>query len=67
MPTKLLSMNDLLQDVESFLTKHGLQPTTLGKTAMNDPNFVFDLRAGRDVLRSTEQRIRNFMSEYTSK
>lgn len=59
-----MGTSSLLQDVEGFLNKTGMFPTVLGKEALNDPNFVFDLREGRDYRRSTEERLRVFMSKY---
>lgn len=54
----------LLDDVEQFLSTSGIAPTQFGKLSANDPNFVFELRAGRDYRRSTEQKIRDFMANY---
>ncbi len=54
---------DLLEDVEAFLKRHDMKPTTLGRLAKGDPNFVFDLRAGREGRSSTEATVRDFMNE----
>lgn len=59
-----MSQNHLLTEIEIFLNASGMNPTMLGKLAMNDPMFVFDLRNGRDYRRSTEERIRTFMKKY---
>lgn len=59
-----MATSSLLQTIETFLTKHGLQPTTFGREALNDPSFVFDLRNGRDLRRSTEDRVRIFIKSY---
>jgi hypothetical protein len=55
--------NSLIQDVETFLSRSGMNPSDLGREAMNDPNFVFDLRAGRDVRMSTAEKLRLFMKQ----
>lgn len=62
----ILSMttNGLLKDIEKFLTDTGMLPTAFGKDALNDPNFVFDLRQGRDYRNSTAERIKNFIENY---
>ena len=36
-----------LQKVETFLSETGMAPTRLGREAVGDPRFVFDLREGR--------------------
>lgn len=58
-------MDALLQDIESFIESHDMPPTTFGNKALNDPNFVFDLRNGtRDYRRSTAEKVRNFIKNY---
>ncbi len=44
----IMSISDKFQaDLEAFLVISGMHPTDFGKSAFNDPNFVFDLRRGR--------------------
>jgi len=50
-----------LADVESFITEADIDPTTLGKQALGDPSFVFDLRKGRSPSARTMDRVRNWM------
>ena len=38
---------EFLDQIESFLEKHDIAPSTFGKTLMGDPTFVFHLREGR--------------------
>lgn len=57
---------DLLKVIEAFLTKHQMEPTSFGKAALNDPNFVTDLRGGREVRRRTEERVRQWMADRDS-
>ena len=40
-------MDDLKERIESFLATSGMSPTVFGRKALNDPNFVFDLRADK--------------------
>ncbi len=35
------------RDIEDFLREQGVPASTFGKIAMNDPNFVHQLRKGR--------------------
>ena len=39
--------SDFLAQIETFLEKHDIAPSTFGKTLMGDPTFVFHLREGR--------------------
>lgn len=48
----------LLHEIERFLRAHpDHHPTRLGRDAVGDPRFVFDLRAGRDPRPETRQRV----------
>lgn len=48
---------NLLRRIERFLLRTGMPPTSLGRSAMNDPRFVFDLRRGRRPARATVARM----------
>ncbi len=43
----MLTPETFLADIEAYLKEVGMTPTTFGKQAVGDPNFVFDLRDGR--------------------
>jgi homoserine dehydrogenase len=58
---------NFLNEVERFLVDHDMPPTVFGQKSLADPNFVFDLREGRDVRFSTVDKIRSFMSSYEKK
>ncbi|GAA4478487.1 hypothetical protein [Gluconacetobacter asukensis] len=47
----------LLGVIERFLTESGLSATAFGVLAMNDPRFVHEMRAGREVRRATRVRV----------
>lgn len=47
----------MIEAVEAHLNESGISPTTFGRDVMGDPNFVFELRAGRDVRGSTALRV----------
>jgi len=38
---------DFLAQVEGFIEKHHISPSTFGRLMMGDPTFVFQLRDGR--------------------
>lgn len=48
-------------EVEAFLERKGIEPTTFGRDALKDPNFVIDLRAGRSPHLRTIEKVRAFM------
>lgn len=39
---------ELLRRIERHMRRSGMPPTRLGRAAVNDPNLVRDLRAGRE-------------------
>jgi hypothetical protein len=55
--------DELLRDIERFLTRTGMDHTRFGKEALNDPAFVSRLRAGKDVRTRTVERIRKFIGD----
>lgn len=56
-----MTEKDLLDAIERFLLERDITPTGFGRLALHDPNFVFDLRAGREVRRATRQKVSDFM------
>ena len=55
-----------LSEIERFLEGAGLEPTSLGKQALGDPNFVFDLRKGRSPSTRTVDKVRAWMAEQSA-
>lgn len=53
--------------IEEFIERHDLSPTTFGLWAMNDSRFVFDLQAGRRTFHETQEKVRTFMAAYEAK
>lgn len=56
--------NQFLAAIEAFLAKKGMTPTQFGKGAVNDPNFVADLRRGRSTTTKVADRVMAFMREH---
>ncbi len=50
-----------LGEIERFLETESLDATALGKQALGDPNFVFDLRKGRSPSTRTIEKVRSWM------
>jgi sulfate adenylyltransferase subunit 2 len=55
-----------LSEIERFLETAGLDPTSLGKQALGDPSFVFDLRKGRSPSTRTIDKVRNWIAQQKS-
>jgi len=52
-----------LADIERFLASAAVDPTTLGKQALGDPSFVFDLKKGRSPSTRTIEKVRAWMRQ----
>ncbi len=52
-----------LAEIERFLETEGLEATALGKQALADPSFVFDLRKGRSPSTRTIDKVRNWITQ----
>jgi|JI10StandDraft_1071094.scaffolds.fasta_scaffold364195_3 hypothetical protein len=55
---------DILAQIDAFCARHDLAETRFGRMALHDPSFVYRLRAGADVRRSTIMKIRKWMADY---
>lgn len=51
----------ILRRVEAYLRATKMPPTRFGREALRDPNFVFNLRAGRQLRASTARRVEAFL------
>jgi hypothetical protein len=68
LPHNILMAN-LLDDIQAFIDTHDLRESQFGVLALNDKNFIPDLRGdGRDKPRrlwpETEAKVRRFMATY---
>lgn len=57
-------MDDLISEIAAFCARHGMSKTRFGLLALNDKAFVGQIEGGRDCLRRTEEKVRQFMSSY---
>ena len=53
----------ILAEIEAFIVANNVTPSVFGASAVNDPCFVFDLRAGREPRRVTLERVTGYMRE----
>lgn len=56
------SIEQFLSDIENFLKRTGMRPTTFSKGAIGDPNFVSDIRAGRMPNLGLVKRVYDFIA-----
>lgn len=60
-------MNDpkqLLEEIEAFLSRTGMNATEFGIRSKNDRALVIRLRQGKDVRSGTASELRRFMETY---
>lgn len=48
---------DLLMEIETYLHRTGVAPTSFGRRAVNDPRLVLDMRRGRRPKPHTIARV----------
>ena len=54
----------LIRDIEGFLRRTGIAPTTFGRLVAADPRLVFDMRLGREPRPALRSRVEHFMNTY---
>jgi hypothetical protein len=52
----------LLEAIEAYLERTRMSPTAFGLAAVGDPNFVRDLRGGREPRSRVIRRASEFMA-----
>ena len=52
---------ELLEQIEAYLVRTQVPPSTFGRKAVGDPRFVEDLRFGRRPRRKTEEKVRHYL------
>ncbi len=53
----------VLREVERYLAQAKMAPTRFGRSVVNDPRLVLDMRNGREPRASTVARIRTFIAQ----
>lgn len=58
----MTEIDDFVSAIDRFLRRHKMAPRAFGQLALNDPGFVFDMRAGiRSPTARTMAKVREFM------
>lgn len=52
----------LIDQIEAYITAHNLTVTEFGLRSVNDRRLIPDLREGRELRRTTRERILSFLS-----
>jgi len=52
----------LLHQVEKYLRLTRTPPARFGRDALGDPNFVFDLKDGREPRAATRSRVLSYIA-----
>lgn len=55
---------ELLSDIAAFCAKNDVSKAEVGKRALGDPRFVYDLEKGRGCLPRTVRKVRDWMASY---
>ncbi|MBC22309.1 MAG: hypothetical protein CMJ32_00125 [Phycisphaerae bacterium] len=58
-----MMMQQFTREVEAFLKRHSMRPSTFGRLIVNDPGFVFRLRKGGECRPSTIEHVRKEMAK----
>ena len=54
---------EFLEELEAFLAKYEIAPTSFGRLIMNDPTYVFQLREGRSPSLDNAARISRIINQ----
>jgi 2,4-dienoyl-CoA reductase-like NADH-dependent reductase (Old Yellow Enzyme family) len=57
----MMTLTTFRKRVEQFMQDHGLSATTFGRDYASDPNFVADLRSGREPREATKRKVLDAM------
>ncbi|AXU20321.1 hypothetical protein C7W88_16680 [Novosphingobium sp. THN1] len=53
---------ELLEQIEAYLVRSCVSPSTFGRLAVRDPRLVGDLRAGRKLRQRTRERVNAYLA-----
>jgi hypothetical protein len=59
----MLTTQAFLAEIEAFLARSGMAATAFGTQAVNDPNFVHDIRSGRSPSLNLVAKVASFINE----
>lgn len=59
-------MATILTEIEKVLRETGVAPSRFGRSALNDPRLVFDLRRGRRLTPVNARRVESFLRQLSA-
>lgn len=62
--TALMTAADLIAEIDAFLARHAMAPTTFGRLACGDGAALGRLRKGLGITLRRAEQMRQFMSDY---
>ncbi len=54
--------DQVLEEIESFMARHGMSAGDFGIKCMRNPSFVYRLREGHDIRASSIDKVRAFIA-----
>ena len=61
---RMSTREQLLAEIEAFLTRHNMAASTFGRMAIKSHKLVYRLREGKDITTSSADAVRAFMASY---
>lgn len=61
-----MQKDEFRQLIEDFIQENQMSETSFGVLALKQPNFVFQLKDGRECREATQDKVLAFMASYTS-
>lgn len=65
--SNIIHHQDLIQEIDAFLSETGMGVSYFGKLATGNSEVVARLKAGRPILTSTAENLRAFMAKRRAK
>lgn len=62
-PKHMSAIGQFLEEIEIFVNERGITESRFGREALNDPNFVANLRNGRSPSFRTVDRVREYIRD----
>lgn len=60
---ELPTHDELIERIDTFLKRHGMAESRLGRDAVGEAQIISDIRKGRSPRLSTLEKLANFMAE----
>lgn len=59
-----MQKDEFKKTVEQFIEEKQISETAFGILALKQPNFVFQLKEGRECREATQEKVLEFMANY---